>query len=46
MNRIPNHPILGEEKPGKEVQIFVDGRPIMARKGNDCRRFNSKRHMD
>jgi predicted molibdopterin-dependent oxidoreductase YjgC len=33
MNRIPNHPILGEEKPGKEVQIFVDGRPIMAREG-------------
>lgn len=33
MNRIPNHPILDEEKPGKEVQIIVDGKPIMAREG-------------
>lgn len=33
MNRIINHPILGEEKPAKEVQIFVDGKPIVAREG-------------
>lgn len=33
MNRIPNHPILEEEKPANEVQIFVDGQPLMAREG-------------
>lgn len=33
MNRIPNHPILEEEKPAKEVQIFVDDKPFIAREG-------------
>ena len=33
MNRIINHPILDEEKPAKEVQIFVDDKPIIAREG-------------
>ncbi|MDF2948507.1 MAG: dehydrogenase [Sedimentibacter sp.] len=33
MNRIPNHPILEDEKPEKEVQIFVDNKPIIALEG-------------
>jgi len=33
MNRIPNHPILEDEKPEKEVQIFVDNKPIIAQEG-------------
>ncbi len=33
MNRIINHPILEEEKPVKEVQIYVDDKPIIAREG-------------
>jgi predicted molibdopterin-dependent oxidoreductase YjgC len=33
MNRILNHPILDEAKPAKEVQIFVDDKPIMAHEG-------------
>ncbi|HOG00269.1 MAG TPA: (2Fe-2S)-binding protein [Clostridia bacterium] len=33
MNRVPHHPILGDEPPAKEVQIFVDGRPVAAREG-------------
>ncbi|HNZ82291.1 MAG TPA: (2Fe-2S)-binding protein [Sedimentibacter sp.] len=33
MNRIINHPILDEEKPAKEVLIFVDDKPIVAREG-------------
>ena len=33
MNRITNHPILEKEKPAKEVQIFVDNKPIIAREG-------------
>ncbi len=33
MNRILNHPILGEEEKAKEVQIFVDNKPILAREG-------------
>ena len=33
MNRITNHPILEEEKPAKEVRIFVDNKQIIAREG-------------
>lgn len=33
MNRILNHPILEEEKPAREVEIFVDDKPIIAREG-------------
>ncbi|NLJ57870.1 MAG: (2Fe-2S)-binding protein [Tissierellia bacterium] len=33
MNRIVNHPILEEGKQGKEVQIFVDDKPITAMEG-------------
>lgn len=33
MNRILNHPILEEKEQGKEVQIFVDDRPIIAYEG-------------
>lgn len=33
MNRILNHPILEEEKPVKEIEIFVDNQPIMVREG-------------
>jgi predicted molibdopterin-dependent oxidoreductase YjgC len=33
MNRITNHPILDQEKPSREVTIFVDDKPILAREG-------------
>lgn len=33
MNRILNHPILGEVKDLKEVHIYVDNNPIIAREG-------------
>lgn len=32
-NRIPHHPILDDDPPVKQVQIFVDGRPVLAREG-------------
>jgi len=31
--RITDHPILGTEKPAKEVTIIVDGVPVAAREG-------------
>ena len=33
MNRIPHHPILDDDPPAKQVQIFVDGRPVFAHEG-------------
>ncbi len=33
MNRVSNHPILEEERSSREVQIFVDGKPVMVREG-------------